>query len=99
MQRFAFGLVLTSASLFVFGGAALMPSPAAAFETQSGAVTVPGARTQFQDPDEQPLFSTKQGEGGVSLQMGTETNSEGLETAPSIDSTNPADNRALIPSP
>jgi len=43
MQRFSFGLVLTSASLLVFGGAVLMPSPAAAFETQSGTVTVPGA--------------------------------------------------------
>jgi hypothetical protein len=62
-----------------------------------GAVTVPGAGTQFQDPDEQRLFSTKQAEDGVSLQMGT--NSVGLQTAPSIDSSNLADNRALIPSP
>ena len=92
MQRFAFGLALTSASLFV------LASPAMAFETQSGAVTVPGASTQFQDPDEKPLFSTKQGEDGASLQMGTGTNS-GLQMAPSIDSSNPADSRALIPSP
>jgi hypothetical protein len=98
MQRLAFGLALTSASLFVFA-TALLTSPAMAFETQSGAVSVPGASTQFQDPDEQPLFSSKQGEDGVSLQMGTETNSDGLQTAPSTNSTNPADNRALIPSP
>ena len=92
MQRFAFGLALTSASLFV------LASPAMAFETQSGAVTVPGVSTQFQDPDERPLFSTKQGEDGPSLQMGTGTNSD-LQMAPSIDSSNPADSRALIPSP
>jgi hypothetical protein len=97
MQRF--GLALTSAFLVACATAALLPNPAMAFETESGAVTVPGASTQFQDPDEKPLpaplSSPRPGEDGASLQMGP----SGLQMAPTTDGGNPADNRALIPSP
>jgi hypothetical protein len=90
MRRLAFG-ILSRASLFACAAAALLPSPAMAFETEPGAVTVPGTSTQFQDPDEMhlpaPLSSPKPEDDGANLQM-----------AP-IDSGNPADNRALIPSP
>ncbi len=42
-------LALTGSALLVFG-AAMSPSKLMAFETEQGAVTVPGGTTQFNDP-------------------------------------------------
>ena len=127
MQRLTLGLALTSACLFACAVAALRPSPVMAFETEPGAVTVPGGTTQFQDPDEKPLpaplSSLKLEEDGTNLQMAPGTSSPGtslqlapgtslqitagpgsglqpgLQMAPMIDSSNPADDRTLIPTP
>ena len=127
MQRLTLGLALTSACLFACAVAALLPSPVMAFEREPGAVTVPGATTQFQDPDEKPLpaplSSLKLEEDGTNLQMAPGTSSPGtslqlapgtslqitagpgsglqpgLQMAPMIDSSNPADDRTLIPTP
>jgi hypothetical protein len=72
-----------------------------AFEYQSGAVTVPGASTQFQDPDEAPLPSplstTQLGEDGASLSASPQSVFQMTPTGQGSD--NPADNKALIPSP
>jgi hypothetical protein len=88
MQRLALGLALTSASLFACVVAMLLPSRVLAFETEPGVVSVPGATTQFQDPDEKtlpaPLSSPKLAEDGTNLQMAPGTNSPGasLQLAP-----------------
>jgi hypothetical protein len=88
MQRLALGLALTSASLFACAAATLLPSRVMAFETEPGAVTVPGGTTQFQDPDEKPLpaplSSPKLEEDGTNLQMAPGTSSPGasLQLAP-----------------
>jgi hypothetical protein len=88
MQRLALGLALTSASLFACAAATLLPSRVMAFETEPGAVTVPGGTTQFQDPDEKPLpaplSSPKIEEDGTNLQMapGTSSPRASLQLAP-----------------
>ena len=127
MQRLALGLALTTAFLFACAAVMLLPSRVSAFETEPGVVSVPGATTQFQDPDEKPLpaplSSPKLEEDGTNLQMAPGTSSPGaslqlapgttlqitggagpglqpgLEMAPTVDGGNPADDRALIPSP
>ena len=55
MKRLAVGLAAISASLFICAAATVLPNRVMAFEMQTGAVTVPGGSTQFQDPDEKPL--------------------------------------------
>jgi hypothetical protein len=55
MQHFALGLMATSACFFALAAAVVLPSGAMAFDMETGAVTVPGGSTQFQDPDEKPL--------------------------------------------
>ena len=88
MQRLALGLALTTASLFACAAVTLVPSRVLAFETEPGVVSVPGATTQFQDPDEKPLpaplSSPKLAEDGTNLQMAPGTNSPGasLQLAP-----------------
>ena len=81
MQRLALGLALTSVSLFACAAATLLPSRVMAFETEPGAVTVPGGTTQFQDPDEKPLpaplSSRKIEEDGTNLQMAPGMSSPG----------------------
>ena len=126
MQLFALGLSAIRASLLAFAAATVLPSGVMAFETESGAVTVPGGSTQFQDRDEKPLLApltslqlskddgtnpqTASGTGlqltpGLSLQVTGGSGpyvpglQPGLQMAPIIDSSNPADDRALIPRP
>jgi hypothetical protein len=101
MQRFGLYLALMGAALLAFG-AAMFPSKPMAFETEQGAVTVPGGTTQFNDPDETPLpgllSSPQLNEDGTSAHTAPGTS---LQLTPSgaSSSGNPADNRALIPSP
>lgn len=101
MQRLGVYLTLMGAALLAFG-AAMSPSKLMAFETEQGAVTVPGGTTQFNDPDETPLpgllSSPQLNEDGSSAEADAST---GLQLAPigQRSSGNPADNRALIPSP
>jgi hypothetical protein len=105
MQRLAVSLALMGATLLACGAATALPSRAMAFELDTGAVTVPGGTTRFDDPDEAPLPSARLEEDGTSLQMAPGTS---LQIAPGTSlqmapigggSSNPADNRALIPSP
>ena len=110
MQRLVLSsLALMGAALLAFSAAAALPSRAMAFEMDTGAATVPGGAARFDDPDETPLPaplpSAQLEEDGTSLQMATGTS---LEIAPGTSlqiapigggSSNPADNRALIPSP
>ncbi len=76
-------LALTGSALLVFG-AAMSPSKLMAFETEQGAVTVPGGTTQFNDPDDTPLprllSSPTLNEDGTSAQMSPGTS---LQLAPS----------------
>ena len=132
MQRFALGLMATSACFSAFAAAMVLPSRVMAFDMEMGAVTVPGASTQFQDPDERPLpapltlpkleedGTTSMASGkdlqstpGTGLQLTPGLNLQitggsgpyipglqpGLQMAPTIDHTNPADDRHLIPAP
>ena len=55
MKRLAGGLAAISASLFICAAATVLPNRVMAFDMETGAVTVPGGSTQFQDPDEKPL--------------------------------------------
>jgi hypothetical protein len=55
MKRLAVGLAAISAFLFICPAVTVLPNRVMAFEMQTGAVTVPGGSTQFQDPDEKPL--------------------------------------------
>src|SRR5215831_19498490 len=55
MQRFALGLLATSACFFAFDLAMVLPSRVMAFDMETGAVIAPGGSTQFQDPDEKLL--------------------------------------------
>jgi hypothetical protein len=104
MQRLALSLALISASLLACGAATVLPSRVMAFEQDTGAVTVPGSTARFDDPDETPLPATLSSgrlqDDGTSLQMGSGTS---LQIAPGtslqMDSSNPAENRALIPRP
>jgi len=131
MQRFALGLMATSA-LFTFAAAMVLPNRVMAFDMETGAVTVPGASTQFQDPDEKPLpapltLPKLEGDGTTSTASGLDLQSTpgtglqltpglslqitggsgpyvsglqpGLQMAPMISHSNPADDRTLIPAP
>ena len=109
MQRFALSLTLMGAALLTGSAAMVFPGQLMAFELEQGAATVPGGTTQFNDPDATPLpaplSSARLDEDGTSLQMAPGTSNEiapglSLQIAPSSQGTgNPADNRALIPSP
>ena len=132
MQRFALGLLATSACFFAFDLAMVLPSRVMAFDMETGAVTVPGASTQFQDPDEKPLpapltLPGLEENGTTSMASGTDLQSTsgtglqvapglslqitggsgpyipafqpGLQMAPMMDHSNPADDRSLIPAP
>jgi hypothetical protein len=112
MQRLALSLALISASLLACGAATVLPSRVMAFEQDTGAVTVPGSTARFDDPDETPLPATLSSgrvqDDGTSLQMGSGTSLQiapgtSLQIAPGtslqMDSSNPAENRALIPRP
>jgi hypothetical protein len=109
MQRFARSLTLMGAALLTCGAATVFPSRLMAFEMEQGVATAPGGTTQFRDPDETPLpaplSAARLDEDGTSLQMSPGTSNEiapglSLQIAPSSQDTgNPADNRALIPSP
>jgi len=132
MQRFALRLITRSACFFAFAVAMALPSHVMAFEMQTGAVTVPGGSTQFQDPDEQSLTAPttlpKLEDGGpTSMALGTDPQSApgrglqlapgmslqitggsgpsspafqpGFQMAPTIDHSNPADDKSLIPTP
>jgi hypothetical protein len=72
-----------------------------AFETESGAVTVPGGTTQFGDPDETPmpppLPSARLDEDGSTPDTSSGFSFQMAPTGQSND--NPADNKALIPVP
>jgi hypothetical protein len=85
MHRFAFGLVLTGAFLTACAAVTALPSRVVAFELQTGAVTVPGGSTQFQDPDEKPLppplILPKLEEDGTSSQMASGTNLQSTPAA------------------
>jgi hypothetical protein len=108
MQRFALSLALMGAALLAWSTATFLPGRVMAFELDTGAVTVPGGTTQFDDPDEAPLPAplpsarveedgTSQMAPGRSLEIAPGTI---LQMAPTGESSgNPADNRALIPSP
>jgi hypothetical protein len=109
MQRLALSLALMGAALLACSAATALPSRAMAFELDTGAATVPGGTARFDDPDEAPLPaplpSARLEEDGTSLQMAPGTS---LQIAPGTSlqmapigggSSNPADNRALIPSP
>ena len=131
MQRVALGLIATSA-FFAFAAAMVLPSRVMAFDMETGAVTVPGASTQFQDPDEKPLpapltLPKLEGDGTTSMALGSDLQSTpgtglqvapglslqitggsgpyipglqpGLQMAPMMDHSNPADDRSLIPAP
>ena len=134
MQRFALGLMATSACFLASASGMVLPSRVMAFDMETGAVTVPGASTQFQDPDEKPLPAPLtlpqlklEGDGTTSMASGKDLQSTpgtglqltpglnlqitggsgpyipglqpGLQMAPTIDHTNPADDRHLIPAP
>src|SRR6516165_7419623 len=132
MQRFSLGLMATSACFFALAAAMVLPSRVMAFDMETGAVTVPGASTQFQDPDEKPLpaplslpgleengttsmvsgkdLQSTPGTGlqvapGLSLQITGGSGpyipglQPGLQMAPVMDHSNPADDRNLIPAP
>jgi hypothetical protein len=93
MRRLAVALAVISASLLICAGAAVLPNRVMAFEMQTGAVTVPGGSTQFQDPDEKPLLApltlpkleedgtTSQVASGTSLQS---TPGTGLQLTPGL---------------
>jgi len=111
MQRLALSLALMGAALLACSAATALPSRAMAFELDTGAATVPGGIARFGDPDEAPLPaplpSARLEEDGTSLQMAPGTGTS-LQIAPGTSlqiapiggaSINPADNRALIPSP
>jgi hypothetical protein len=109
MRCFALSLALMGAVLVVCSATTVFPGRLMAFELERGAATVSGATTQFHDPDETPrpalLPSPLLDDEGTSLRMTPGTSNEiapglSLQIAPSNQSTgNPADNRALIPSP
>jgi hypothetical protein len=117
MRRIALGLAVMSTGLLAGAAVTALPGRTMAFELDTGAVTVPGGITQFDDPDGTPLpaplpsarldedgTSLPTGPGttlqlapGTSLQIGPGTS---LQMAPGAEeSSNPADNRALIPRP
>lgn len=110
MRRLSLSLAVVGAALLACSAATVLPGRAMAFELDTGAVTVPGSTTRFDDPDEAPLPaplpSARLEEDGTSLQMTPGTSS--LQIAPGMSlqmapmqgvSSNPADNKALIPSP
>lgn len=92
MRRFTLGLMATSACLFTFALAMVLPSRVIAFDMETGAVTVPGASTSFLDPDEKPLPAPltipKLGEDGTtSMVSGMDlqsTTGAGLQVAPGL---------------
>jgi hypothetical protein len=93
MQRFALGLMATSACFFAFAAAMVLPNNVMAFDMETGAVTVPGGSTQFQDPDEKPLPAPltlpqlKLEGDGTSMASGTDsqsTSSTGLQLTPGL---------------
>ena len=92
MQRFALGLMATSV-MFAFAAAMVLPSRVVAFDMETGAVTVPGASTQFQDPDEKPLpapltLPKLDGDGTTSMASGMDLQSTpgtGLQLTPGLN--------------
>ncbi len=94
MQRFALGLMATSACFFAFAAAMVLPNKVVAFDMETGAVTVPGGSTQFQDPDEKPLAAPLtlpqlklDGDGTTSMASGTDSQSTfgtGLQLTPGL---------------
>jgi hypothetical protein len=82
MQRLALGFTAISASLLACAAATTLPNPVMAFELDTGAVTVPGGSTQFQDPDEQalpaPLSLPKLEEDGTTSQMASRTSLQSM---------------------
>jgi hypothetical protein len=55
MRRLALSLTLISTALLAGGAMVALPGRTMAFELESGAVTLPGGSTQFDDPDGRPL--------------------------------------------
>ena len=92
MKRLAVGLAAISASLFICAAATVQPNRVMAFEMQTGAVTVPGGSTQFQDPDEKPLpapltLPKLEGDGTTSMASGSDLQSTpgtGLQLTPGL---------------